>query len=83
MTDCDMYVTIEPCVMCAGAIYQSRIKNLIIGSPDNKAGAVVSLYNILFDERLNHQVKVYLGIMKKECSEIVKLFFKRLRKRDK
>jgi len=81
LTDCDMYVTIEPCVMCSGAIYQSRIKNLIIGSPDEKAGGVVSLYNILFDERLNHQVKVYLGIMKKECSNLMKTFFSELRKR--
>jgi len=81
LTDCDMYVTIEPCVMCAGAIYQARIKNLIIGSPDEKAGGVISLYNILFDERLNHQVKVYLGIMKKECSNLMKSFFSELRKR--
>ncbi|MDM8534422.1 tRNA adenosine(34) deaminase TadA [Clostridiaceae bacterium HSG29] len=81
LTDCDMYVTIEPCVMCAGAIYQSRIRSIIIGSPDEKAGGVVSLYNILFDERLNHQVKVYLGIMKKECSNIMKSFFSELRKR--
>ncbi len=81
LTDCDMYVTIEPCVMCAGAIYQARIKNLIIGSPDEKAGGVISLYNILFDERLNHQVKVYLGIMKMECSNLMKSFFSELRKR--
>ena len=81
LTGCDMYVTIEPCVMCAGAIYQARINNLFIGSPDEKAGGVVSLYNILFDERLNHQVNVYVGIMKEECSKIIKLFFERLRKR--
>ncbi len=81
LTGCDMYVTIEPCVMCAGAIYQARINNLFIGSPDEKAGGVVSLYNILFDERLNHQVNVDVGIMKEECSEIIKLFFERLRKR--
>jgi tRNA(adenine34) deaminase len=80
LTDCDMYVTIEPCVMCAGAISQARIKNLYIGSPDFKAGGVTSLYNILFDERLNHQVKVYYGIMRNECSKIVKDFFKSLRK---
>jgi len=80
LTDCDMYVTIEPCVMCAGAISQARIKNLYIGSPDFKAGGVTSLYNILFDERLNHQVKVYYGIMRKECSKIIKDFFKSLRK---
>jgi tRNA(adenine34) deaminase len=53
LTDCDMYVTIEPCVMCAGAISQARIRNLYIGSPDFKAGGVTSLYNILFDE--NHK----------------------------
>ncbi|MEA1975597.1 MAG: nucleoside deaminase [Bacillota bacterium] len=81
LTGCDMYVTIEPCVMCAGAIYQARINNLFIGSPDEKAGGVISLYNILFDERLNHQVNVQLGIMKEECSKIIKLFFERLRKR--
>ena len=81
LTGCDMYVTIEPCVMCAGAIYQARINNLFIGSPDEKAGGVVSLYNILFDERLNHQVNVHVGVMKEECSKIIKLFFERLRKR--
>jgi len=80
LTDCDMYVTIEPCVMCAGAISQARIKHLYIGSPDFKAGGVTSLYNILFDERLNHQVKVYCGIMREECSKIIKDFFKSLRK---
>ncbi len=80
LTDCDMYVTIEPCVMCAGAISQARIKHLYVGSPDFKAGGVTSLYNILFDERLNHQVKVYCGIMREECSKIIKDFFKRLRK---
>jgi tRNA(adenine34) deaminase len=79
LTDCDMYVTIEPCVMCAGAISQARIRNLYIGSPDFKAGGVTSLYNILFDERLNHQVKVFYGLMRKECSKIIKDFFKSLR----
>jgi len=80
LTDCDMYVTIEPCVMCAGAISQARIKQLYIGSPDFKAGGVTSLYNILFDERLNHQVQVYCGLMREECSKIMKDFFKTLRK---
>jgi len=79
LTDCDMYVTIEPCVMCAGAISQARIRNLYIGSPDFKAGGVTSLYNILFDERLNHQVKVFYGLMRNECSKIIKDFFKSLR----
>lgn len=79
LTDCDMYVTIEPCVMCAGAISQARIKHLYIGSPDFKAGGVTSLYNILFDKRLNHQVKVYTGLMRTKCSKIVKDFFKSLR----
>ena len=79
LTDCDMYVTIEPCVMCAGAISQARIQHLYIGSPDFKAGGVTSLYNILFDKRLNHQVKVYTGLMRTKCSKIIKDFFKSLR----
>lgn len=79
LTDCDMYVTIEPCVMCAGAIYQSRINNLIIGAPDPKGGAVVSLYNIPFDQRLNHNLNVVIGTYKNECSMIMKDFFKKLR----
>ncbi|MGM0380186.1 MAG: nucleoside deaminase [Bacillota bacterium] len=79
LTGCDMYVTIEPCVMCSGAIYQSRIKKVYIGSPDNKAGGVLSVYKILSDKRLNHQPEVNVGLMRKECSTLVKKFFNKLR----
>jgi len=79
LLNCDMYVTIEPCPMCAGAIYQSRISNLYIGAMDPKAGAVGSLYNIPRDERLNHLVNVEYGILEEACSRIMKDFFKRLR----
>jgi len=79
LTECDMYVTIEPCVMCSGAIYQSRIKKVYIGSPDNKSGGVLSVYKILSDKRLNHQTKINVGLMRKECSQLVKKFFNKLR----
>lgn len=79
LVNCDMYVTIEPCPMCAGAIFQSRIVNLYIGSMDPKGGAVGSLYNIPRDERLNHLVNVEYGILKEPCSQIMKDFFKKLR----
>ncbi len=79
LIDCDMYVTVEPCPMCAGAIYQSRIVNLYIGAMDAKGGAVGSLYNIVTDDRLNHQVHVHYGVLEEPCSMIMKDFFKRLR----
>ncbi len=79
LIDCDLYVTIEPCPMCAGAIYQSRVENLYIGAMDPKAGAAGSLYNIPEDERLNHLVNVERGILEEPCSRIMKDFFKRLR----
>ncbi|WP_418792499.1 tRNA adenosine(34) deaminase TadA [Phosphitispora sp. TUW77] len=74
-----LYVTLEPCPMCAGAIVQSRIKLLVYGADDPKAGAVCSLMNIVQDPRLNHRVEVVAGVMQKECSEIMKDFFKKLR----
>lgn len=78
---CDMYVTIEPCPMCAGAIYQSRIERLFIGSMDPKGGAVGSLYNIPQDDRLNHVVDVTCGILQEACSSVMKNFFRALRKK--
>ncbi|MDW7667642.1 MAG: tRNA adenosine(34) deaminase TadA [Bacillota bacterium] len=83
LTDCTMYVTVEPCPMCAGAIVNSRISELVIGSLDPKGGACGSLYNIVEDERLNHRVEVRRGIMGQECSDIMKDFFKKLRKGEK
>ncbi|WIF95913.1 tRNA adenosine(34) deaminase TadA [Caminicella sporogenes] len=79
LTDCELYVTIEPCAMCAGAIVLSRLNKLVIGAMDPKGGAAGSLYNIVNDERLNHRVEVIYGILESECSEIMKKFFRQLR----
>jgi len=75
----ELYVTIEPCIMCAGAIVHARVERVIFGAHDPKFGAVVSLYNILDDNRLNHQVKITEGILKEECGEIISRFFKEKR----
>ena len=82
LEDCDLYVTVEPCPMCAGAIIQSRIKNVYYGTPDNKYGAVDSVYNI-FKIESNHKVNSECGILKEECSTIIKDFFIELRNRNK
>ena len=79
---CDMYVTVEPCSMCAGAIVLARIERLFIGTEDPKAGACVSLYGITTDERLNHQVELHTGLLRDECSGIMKDFFRRLRRKN-
>jgi tRNA(adenine34) deaminase len=76
---CDMYVTLEPCCMCAGALVWARIENLYIGASDPKAGACGSLMDIPEDGRLNHTIRVHRGIMENECSEIVREFFRDLR----
>lgn len=81
LEDCDMYVTLEPCSMCSGAIIQSRIKNLYFGAYDLKTGASGSVFN-LFDYPFNHKVNVYGGIMEEECSRIIKDFFKELRQKN-
>ena len=80
---CDMYVTIEPCSMCAGALVWSRIRKLYIGSRDPKAGACGSVLNIVQNERLNHQIETEVGIMEAECCQIVKGFFHDLRNKKK
>ncbi len=74
-----LYVTKEPCVMCAGAIINSRIRRLVFGCPDVKGGAVCSLYRLLSDIRLNHRTEVVSGILEKESSELLKGFFGDLR----
>ncbi len=71
-----MFVTLEPCPMCMGAIINARLRMLIFGVFDQKAGAAGSLYNLANDKRLNHQVKVISGIMEKECKELLQEFFK-------
>ncbi len=75
LEDCDLYVTLEPCIMCSGAIINARIKNVYYGAADPKAGAVDSLYHLLSDSRLNHQVNVHSGILGDECSQMLKNFF--------
>ena len=77
---CNLYVTCEPCSMCAGAIVWSRIENLYIGTMDPKAGACGSVFNIVQEEKLNHNVNIETGILQEECSKILKDFFKNLRR---
>lgn len=79
LTGCSMYVTLEPCSMCAGALVWSRIEKLYIGTKDPKAGACGSVFNIVESDKLNHRLEVEYGIMEKESSEILKRFFKELR----
>ncbi len=76
---CTMYVTIEPCPMCAGAIMSSRIDRLVFGANDTKMGACGSVLNIVEDNRFNHCVNITQGVMEEECSKIMKEFFKKLR----
>lgn len=71
-----MYVTLEPCSMCAGAMVLARISGLVIGADDPKTGACGSLYNIAADERLNHRIDIKRGILKEECSSLLKDFFR-------
>ncbi|MBF8982831.1 nucleoside deaminase [Lutibacter sp. B2] len=78
---CEMYVTVEPCPMCAGAIMLSRIEKLVIGTMDPKGGAAGSILNIPEDDRFNHTTEVVRGILQEECSGIMKEFFKVLRSR--
>ena len=80
LLDCEMYVTLEPCSMCAGAIINSRIKKVYIGTSDEKTGAVGSVLNLLEDYTFNHKVEFEKGILQKECEQILKDFFKDLRK---
>ncbi len=80
LLDCEMYVTLEPCSMCAGAIINSRIKKIYIGTMDEKTGAAGSVLNLFKDYTFNHNVEVETGIMKQDCEKILKDFFKELRK---
>ncbi|MGE5330016.1 MAG: tRNA adenosine(34) deaminase TadA [Deltaproteobacteria bacterium] len=80
LSDCDLYVTLEPCPMCAGAIVQSKIRRLYYGAYDARAGAAGSVIN-LFENNFNHKVEVYEGIMEEECAEILRVFFKELRRK--
>ena len=81
LEECDIYVTLEPCAMCSGAIIQSRIRNLYFGAFDPKTGSCGSVLN-LFDYTFNHKVNVVGGIMEDECGRIIKDFFKELRQKN-
>ncbi|MBM7582556.1 tRNA(adenine34) deaminase [Caldicoprobacter guelmensis] len=76
LTGCELYVTIEPCPMCAGAIIQARIQRVVFGALDPKAGCAGSLYNLLQDPRFNHRVEVVGGVMEEECRRIMQEFFR-------
>ena len=78
-----MYVTLEPCQMCAGAIVQSRMKKVVIASMNPKAGCGGSIINLLQMERFNHQVEMEIGVCQEECSSMLSQFFRDLRKRKK
>lgn len=77
---CNIYVTIEPCIMCSGAIIQSRIKTVIYGAPDLKGGGLGSSINVLDANGINHRPEVISGVMKDECAEIISNYFKEKRK---
>ena len=81
LEDCTLYVTLEPCQMCSGAIVQSRMKKVVIGCMNPKAGCAGSILNLLQMEEFNHQVEIEVGVLGEECSEMMKQFFKELRKK--
>jgi len=83
LNEASLYVTIEPCSMCAGALVLSRIKNLFYGSDDPKAGGCGSAVNVINNKSLNHKIKVRKGILRKECGQLLTQFFKDKRKRNK
>jgi tRNA(adenine34) deaminase len=83
LEECTMYITLEPCPMCAGAIVQSRMKRVVIGAMNPKAGFAGSIINILQMASLNHQVQLDKGVLEEECSNIMKEFFRNLRESKK
>ena len=83
LEDCTMYVTLEPCPMCAGAIVQARVPRVVIGSMNPKAGCAGSVLNLLQQDGLNHQVEVTKGVLAEECSGLMTSFFRELRKKKK
>ena len=83
LEDCTMYVTLEPCPMCAGAIVQARIPRVVIGSMNPKAGCAGSVLNLLQQDGLNHQVEITKGVLAEECSGLMTSFFRELRKKEK
>ena len=83
LEDCTMYVTLEPCQMCSGAIVQSRMTRVVVGCMNPKAGCAGSILNLLQVEAFNHQAELTTGVLEEECSQMMKSFFKELRKKQK
>lgn len=81
LLDCQLYVTLEPCPMCAGAMVQSRVPLTVYGTPDPKAGCAGTLMNLLEESRFNHRTEVIQGVLQEECAELLTSFFRRLRQR--
>jgi len=79
LVDTTLYVTLEPCSMCAGALIHARVKRVVIGASDPRTGAAGSVFNILNTDKLNHFIDIEMGILKEECGELLKQFFKRKR----
>jgi len=80
LTGCSLYVTLEPCAMCAGALVNSRVERLVFGTGDPKAGYCGSLGNLVEDPRLNHRLEATEGVLSEECSEVIQRFFSKLRR---
>lgn len=83
LSDCTVYVTLEPCPMCAGLMHQARIARCVFAAPDPKAGALGSLYDLHDDRRLNHRFEVTAGVLEAESAELLRTFFRRLREDQK
>lgn len=81
LEDCTIYITLEPCPMCAGAIVQARIPRVVIGAMNPKAGCAGSIFNLLQEDRLNHQAETVRGVLEEECRQMMKEFFRGLRER--
>ena len=81
LQDCDIYITLEPCIMCAGAIIQSRIKHVYYGAKDPKGGAIESSINVLEAKNINHHPEITSGILEEECSNVISQYFKRKREK--
>ena len=81
LEDCTMYITLEPCQMCAGAIVQSRMKKIVIAAMNPKAGCAGSVLNLLQMRQFNHQVEIETGLLEEECSEMLSRFFRELREK--
>jgi tRNA(adenine34) deaminase len=82
LLDATLYVTVEPCAMCAGAMILARIKRLVYGAPEIKTGAHSSIFNLLDDPRVNHRIEVVPGVLDSECGHYMSLFFEEMRKRN-